>query len=44
MYRLHAGVYEPSKLTSLPSTEGGFTPIDSMAGSGEKLGMDPRIG
>jgi hypothetical protein len=25
-------------------TEGGFTPIASMASSGEKLGMDLRIG
>jgi hypothetical protein len=36
-------VYGPSKSSSLPSTEGDFTSIASMAGSGEKLGTNPRI-
>jgi hypothetical protein len=36
--------YGPGKPSSLPSTEGDFTPTASMAGSGEKLGTDPRIG
>jgi hypothetical protein len=36
-------VYRPSKLSSLSSTKGGFTPTVSMAGLGEKLGMDPWI-
>jgi hypothetical protein len=44
MYRSHAGVYEPSKHSSLSSTESGFTPTASIAGSGEKLGTDPWIG
>jgi hypothetical protein len=44
MYRSHAGVYGPSKTSSLPSTEGGFTPTASMAVLGEKLGTDPWIG
>jgi hypothetical protein len=44
MYRSRAGIYGPNKPNSLPSTEGGFTPTTSMAGSGEKLGMDPWIG
>jgi hypothetical protein len=35
--------YGLSKPNSLSSTEGGFTPTTSMAGSGEKLGMDPWI-
>jgi hypothetical protein len=35
--------YGPGKPSSLLSTEGGFTPIASMAGSGEKLGTDPQI-
>jgi hypothetical protein len=43
MYRLHAGVYGPSKPSSLPSTEGGFTLIASMVALGEKLGTDQRI-
>jgi hypothetical protein len=34
----------PGKPSSLPSTEGGFTPTTSMARSGEKLSTDPRIG
>jgi hypothetical protein len=41
MYRSHAGVYGPSKPSSLPSTEGGFTPTASMTGSGEKLCTNP---
>jgi hypothetical protein len=44
MYRSHAGVYEPSKPSSLPSTEGGFIPTASVAALREKLGTDPRIG
>jgi hypothetical protein len=36
--------YGPGKPSSLPSTEGGFTPTASMAILREKLGMDPRIG
>jgi hypothetical protein len=43
MYPSHAGVYGPSKPSNLPSTEGGFIPTASMAGSGEKLGTDPWI-
>jgi hypothetical protein len=35
--------YGPGKYSSLPSTEGGFTPTASMAILGEKLGTDPRI-
>jgi hypothetical protein len=37
-------VYRPSKPSSLTSIEGDFTPTASMAGSGEKLGMNPQIG
>jgi hypothetical protein len=33
-------IYEPSKPSSLISTEGGFTLTASMASSGEKLSMD----
>jgi hypothetical protein len=44
MYRSHAGASGPGKPNSMPSTEGGFSPTTSMAGSGEKLGMDPWIG
>jgi hypothetical protein len=44
MYRSHIGVYGPSKPSNLSSTESGFIPIASIAGSKEKLGMDPRIG
>jgi hypothetical protein len=40
----HMLVYESSKPSSLTSIEGDFTPTASMAGSEEKLGMDPRIG
>jgi hypothetical protein len=40
----HILVYEPSKPSSLTSTEGGFTPTALMAGSGEKLGTDSLIG
>jgi hypothetical protein len=36
--------YGSSKPSSLPSTEGGFTPTTSMTVLGEKLTMDPRIG
>jgi hypothetical protein len=36
--------YESSKPSNLISIEGGFTPSASMAGSREKLGMDPWIG
>jgi hypothetical protein len=36
--------YGPDKSSSLPSTEGGFTPTASMSVLGEKLGMDPQIG
>jgi hypothetical protein len=36
--------YRPGKPSSLPSTDGSFTPTASMAGSGDKLGTDPRIG
>jgi hypothetical protein len=43
MYRTHAGVYRPSKLSSRMSTEAWFFPAASMIGSGEKLGIDPRI-
>jgi hypothetical protein len=32
------------KSSSLPSTEGGFTPTASLAVLREKLGMDPWIG
>jgi hypothetical protein len=42
-YQSHTGVYGPSKPSSLPSTEGGFTPIASMAALGEKLDTDPWI-
>jgi hypothetical protein len=44
MFRSHDGVYGPSKPSSLPSTEGGFTPTASMAGSEEKLDTNLRIG
>jgi hypothetical protein len=44
MYQSYAGVYGPSKTSSLWSTEGGFTPTASMAGSGEKSGTNPWIG
>jgi hypothetical protein len=44
VYRSYAGIYEPSKPSSLPSIEGGFTPTTPMAGSAEKLGTDPQIG
>jgi hypothetical protein len=37
-------LYEPSKPSSLISTEGDFTPTASMVDSGEKLGTDSRIG
>jgi hypothetical protein len=40
----HMLVYEPSKPSSLTSTEGGFTPTASMAGSEENPGTNPRIG
>jgi hypothetical protein len=36
--------YGPGKTSSLTSTDDGFTPIASMAGSGEKLGTNPWIG
>jgi hypothetical protein len=36
--------YGPGKPSSWLPTEGGFTPIASMAGTGEKLGMDTWIG
>jgi hypothetical protein len=36
--------YGPSKPSSLPSTEGDFTPNGSMIVMGEKLGIDPWIG
>jgi hypothetical protein len=36
--------YGPGKPSSLTSTHGDFIPTFSMAGSGEKLGMDPQIG
>jgi hypothetical protein len=36
--------YVLDKTSSLPSTEGGFTPTASMAVLGEKLGTNPRIG
>jgi hypothetical protein len=36
--------YESSKPSILPSIEDGFTLTASMAGSGEKLGTDSRIG
>jgi hypothetical protein len=36
--------YGPSKPNSWLLTEDDFTPTPSMAGSGEKLGMDSRIG
>jgi hypothetical protein len=42
-YRSHAGVYGPNKPSSLPSTEGGFTPTASMTVLGEKLGTNLRI-
>jgi hypothetical protein len=35
--------YEPGKPSSWLPIEGGFTPTASMAGLGEKLGMDPQI-
>jgi hypothetical protein len=35
--------YRPSKRSSLPSKEVGFTPIVSMPALGEKLGMGPQI-
>jgi hypothetical protein len=35
--------YGPSKASSLPSTEGGFTPTTSVVALGEKLGTDPWI-
>jgi hypothetical protein len=43
MYRLHAGVYGPSKPSSQLSTEAWLFPITSMVGSGEKLGTEPQI-
>jgi hypothetical protein len=36
--------YGPSKPSSMPSTEGGFTPTASMVVLREKLDMDLRIG
>jgi hypothetical protein len=36
--------YGPNKPSTPPSVEGGFTPIASMVGLGEKLGTDPQIG
>jgi hypothetical protein len=42
-YWSHTGVYGPSNPSNLPSTEGGFAPTASLAGSGEKLSMDIRI-
>jgi hypothetical protein len=39
-YQSHAGVYRPSKPSSLMSIEGGFIPNASMAAFGEKLGTD----
>jgi hypothetical protein len=35
--------YEPSEPSSRPSIVLGFAPTASLAGSGEKLGTDPRI-
>jgi hypothetical protein len=35
--------YEPSKPSSLTSTEGGFTPTISMVSLGEKLGTDQSV-
>jgi hypothetical protein len=35
--------YGPGKLSSLPSTESGFTPTASMAILREKLGMNPQM-
>jgi hypothetical protein len=43
-YRSHADVYVPSKPSSMPSIEGGFTPTASMAALGEKLRTDSWIG
>jgi hypothetical protein len=37
-------VYGPSKPNTLTSIKGGITPTTSMAGSREKLDMDPWIG
>jgi hypothetical protein len=36
--------YVPDKPSIPPSTDGGFTSTASIAGSGEKLSTDPRIG
>jgi hypothetical protein len=40
MYRLHAGVYEPSKPSSWSPIGAWLTSTTSLIGSGEKLGMD----
>jgi hypothetical protein len=37
MYRSHAVVYEPSKPSSLPSTDAWLKPTTSLTGLGEKL-------
>jgi hypothetical protein len=43
-YRSHAGVYVPSKPSSLSSTESWLKPIPLLVGLGEKLGTDLRMG
>jgi hypothetical protein len=42
MYRSHAGVYGPSKLSSWSPTGAWLTPTALLVGLGEKLGIDPR--
>jgi hypothetical protein len=44
MYRSHAGVYGPSKMSSWSSMRAWLMPTASLIGLGEKLGSDPRIG
>jgi hypothetical protein len=43
-YRSHAGIYGPSKPSSLSPTVAWLTPTASLVGLGEKLGTDPRVG
>jgi hypothetical protein len=42
MYRSHAGVYGPSKPSSLSSTDAWLKPTASLAGLGEKLRRVPQ--
>jgi hypothetical protein len=44
MYQSHAGVYGPSKPSSLSSIEASLKCTALLVGLGEKLGTDPWIG